>query len=422
MALAMGATSGPAFEFTSCRLAARHEGLGRIFAGLALLAIAGPFLASVLAVILASALGEPSLRGFALSALAMTVPGVVAALGLSLASALALTTGIRWKRPVRVTADAAGLRFAFGSVERSIPRAEIRSGMVLSDLRVRVELRLSRGRVIDVQVAREEEGARLLAALGMGPTERRVAVSLGSVHRELAAGCVGLPVFMILWLIVIAAIALPLQASRSAGPIVAWFALALASTWLLRRAARRTQVVVGTDGVRIDRPFSSVWVPYAELNSVGMRGDRLVLSRRGGGIPLVLRTGEALTEALAQRIRDAHEGAAAAGAAPRGAEALERRGRDLAAWREDLRKLLAAGDYRAASLTPEDALLALDDVSAPRDRRVGAALLLRVAGHPEAQERIRVAAGATADDALRAALERAAEDEVDEAALARALR
>ncbi|WP_437903837.1 hypothetical protein WME95_35860 [Sorangium sp. So ce327] len=421
MARAMRATSGPAFELTSYRLAARHEGLGRIFAGLALLAIAGPFLASVLAMILATALGEPSLRGVALSALALTVPGVVAALGLSLASALAITTGIRRKGPVRVTADAAGLRFAFGAVERSIPRADILSGMVLSDLRVRVELRLSRGRVIEVQIAREEEGARLLAALGMGPTERRVAVSLGSVHRELAAGCIGLPLFMILWLIVIAAIALPLPASRSAGPVVAWFALALGSTWLLRRAARRTQVVVGTDGVRIDRPFSSVWVPYAELDSVGRRGDRLVLSRRGGGIPVVLRTGEALTEALAQRIRDAHEGAAA-GAAPRGAEALERGGRDLAAWREDLRKLLAGGDYRAAGLTPEDALLALDDVSAPRDRRVGAALLLRVAGYPEAQERIRVAAGATADDALRAALERAAEDEVDEAALARALR
>ncbi|WP_437276337.1 hypothetical protein WME90_34530 [Sorangium sp. So ce375] len=417
----MRATSRPAFEFTSHRLAGRHEGLGRIFAGLALLAIVGPFLASVLAVILADVLGEPSLRGFALNALALTLPGVLAALGLSLVSALLITTGIRWRGPVRVAAGAAGLRFAFGALERSIPRAEIRSGIVLSDLRVRAELRLSRGRVIEMQVAREEEGARLLAALGIGPTERRVAVSLGSVHRELVAGCVGLPLFMMLWLIVIASIAVPLTASGSSGPVVAWFALALVSTWLLRRAARRTQVVVGTDGVRVERPFSSVWLPYTEVDSVGTRGERLLLFRRGGGIPLVLRTGEALTEALAQRIREAHEGAAA-GAAPRGAEALERRGRDLAAWREDLRKLLAAGDYRAAGLTPEDALLALDDASAPRDRRVGAALLLRVAGYPEAQEHIRVAAGATADDALRAALEHAAEDEVDEAALARALR
>ncbi|WP_438015399.1 hypothetical protein WMF18_31625 [Sorangium sp. So ce315] len=47
---------------------------------------------------------------------------------------------------------------------------------------------------------------------------------------------------------------------------------------------------------------------------------------------------------------------------------------------------------------------------------------LRVAGHPEAGERVRVAAGATAGDALRAALEQAAEAELDGASLARALR
>ncbi|WP_437631599.1 hypothetical protein [Sorangium sp. So ce854] len=46
---------------------------------------------------------------------------------------------------------------------------------------------------------------------------------------------------------------------------------------------------------------------------------------------------------------------------------------------------------------------------------------LRVAGYPEAQERIRVAAGATADDALRAALEKAAEEELDDVSRARAL-
>ncbi|MDC0678748.1 hypothetical protein [Sorangium atrum] len=417
----MRATSRPAFELASRRVARRHEGLGRIFAGLALLAIAGPFLVSVIAAVLADALDEPSLRSFSLHALVMTLPGVLAALGLSFLSALFATTAVGRKGPVRVAADAAGLRFASGAVERSIPRAEIRSGMVLSDLHVRVELRLRRGWVMEVHVAREDEGARLLAALGIGPTERRVAVALGSVHRELAAGCVGLPLFMVLWLIVIAEISPPVTIPGSSAPIVAWFALTLLSTWLLRRAARPTQVVVGTDGARIERPFSSVWLPYAELDSVETRGDRLVLSRRGGGIPLVLRTGDTMTEALAQRIRDAHEGAAS-GAALRGAEALERRGRDLAAWREDLGKLFAGGDYRAASLTPEDALHSLDDASAPRDRRVGAALLLRIAGYPEAQEHIRVAAGTTADDALRAALESAAEDEVDDAALARALR
>ncbi|MDC0678747.1 hypothetical protein [Sorangium atrum] len=421
MVRAMRATSRSGFRLTSRRVARRHEALGRIFGGLALLAIAGPFLVSVIASVLAGVLHDPSLGRFAVSVLFLTLPGVLAALGLSFLSLLFATTAVGWKGPAHVAADAAGLRFTSGAVKRSIPRTDIRSGLVLSDPHVRVELCLRRGQVIEVHVAREEEGARLLAALGIGPTERRVAVSLGSVHRELAAGCVGVPVFTILWLIVISALTRPLSNAGSFWPVVAWAALALLSTWLLRRAARSTQVVVGTDGVRVERPFSTVWIPYAELAAVRTLGERLLLSRRGGG-SVVLRTKDTLTEALAQRIRDAHEGATAGGAAPRGAEALERRGRELGAWREDLRKLLAAGDYRAAGLTPEDALHALDDASAPRDRRVGAALFLRVAGYPEAQEHIRVAAGATADDALRAALEHAAEEEVDDAALARVLR
>jgi hypothetical protein len=71
---------------------------------------------------------------------------------------------------------------------------------------------------------------------------------------------------------------------------------------------------------------------------------------------------------------------------------------------------------------PEDALHTLNDASAPRDRPIGAALLLRIAGRPEAQGRIRVAAEATADDELRAALERAAEDALDETSPARTQR
>ncbi|WP_437587269.1 hypothetical protein [Sorangium sp. So ce1000] len=416
----MRATSRPAFEITSPSVAWRHEGLGRAFEVLALLAGGGPFLVSVIAVVLAGALDAPNLRRFALDTLFLTLLSSLLAFVLALVSALLDITPIARRGPARVAAGAAGLRVSFGAVERSIPRVEIRSGLVLSEPRVRVELHLRRGRVLEVQVAREEDGARLLAALGIGPTERRVAVSLGSVNRELVAGCVGLPAFMVLWLITVAPLSRPLSGGHP-GPVVAWFALTLGSTWLLRRAARRTRIVVGTDGVRVDRAFSTVWLPYAELDSVRTLGGRLLLSRRGGRGSVVLRTGDNLTEALARRIREAHEGAAV-GAAPRGADVLERRGRELAVWREDLRKLLAGGDYRAAGVTPEDALRTLGDADAPRDRRVGAALLLRIACHPEAQERIRVAAGATADDALSAALERAAEDEVDEAALARALR
>ncbi|WP_437645238.1 hypothetical protein [Sorangium sp. So ce362] len=415
----MPPASRPSFELTSRRVARRYEGLGRVIGGLALLPIAGPFVVSTIAVVLAQVLGDSSLDRFALTALVSILLGVPIAFCLALVSALLSTTAFGRKRPVRVVAGEDGLRLTFGAVERSVPRAELRSGLVVSALRVRVDLHLRGGRVLEVQVAREREGARLLAALGIGPAERRVAVSLGGVNRELVAGCVGMPVFMGLWLVTLGAISRPLFSH--APLVVAWLVLTLASTWLFRRAARRTRVVVGSDGVRVERPFASVWLPYTDLTAVQTRGDRLLLSHGRSEAAVVLRTGEDLTESLAQRIREAHASAVGS-AAPRGAAALERRGRDLAAWRDELRKLMAAGDYRATTLNPEDVLHTLDDADSPPDRRIGAALLLRIAGYPEARDRIRVAADATADDALRTALEHAAEEEVDDAALARALR
>ncbi|MGK3986058.1 hypothetical protein WME99_23635 [Sorangium sp. So ce136] len=412
----MPPASPPSFELTSPRVGWRHEGLGRVFGGLALLAIGGPFLASVLLLMLADLLGDPDLRSHSFHTLTLVIPGALVALGLALVSVFLSTTPVSRRGPARVAAGAGGLRLAIGAAERWIPRAEVRSGLVLPEPRMRVELHLRRGQVLDVQVASEGEGARLLAGLGMGPAERRVAISLGGVHRELVAGCAGLPVLMTFWLVVLGG----LFGHMGAALAMAWLVLTLVPTWLLRRAARPTRVVVGSDGVRVERPFSSAWLPYAELTEIRKDGDALLLVSQKSGT-LVLETGEAVSDAVAVRIREAHQ-RVAGGAAPRGAEALERRGRDVAAWREDLRKLLATGDYRATGLIPEDAIRSLDDADAPRDRRIGAALFLRVAGYPEAQDRIRVAAGATADDALRAALEQAAEEELDDAALARALR
>ncbi|WP_437562793.1 hypothetical protein [Sorangium sp. So ce542] len=126
-------------------------------------------------------------------------------------------------------------------------------------------------------------------------------------------------------------------------------------------------------------PLLAHLAPYAALTEIRTRDDQLFLFRQGDDRPVELRA----------------EGG------------------------EDLRKMINAGDYRATGLTLEDVRHALDDTSAPPDRRIGAALLPRTAGAPEAQDLIRVAADTTADDELRAALEHAAEDELDGASPAR---
>ncbi|WP_437728081.1 hypothetical protein [Sorangium sp. So ce861] len=418
----MPATASPSFELTSSRVAQRHPGLGRVLGRLALLSSAGPLLAGALATVLGQKLASPLFDQMAQDILAWSGSGLLAGIFFMVVSALVTAAPPTRRGTVRVAASAAGLRLTRGAVARWIPRAALRSGLVVPKPRCRVALELRDRRQLEVQVESKEEGARLLAALGLGPEARRVVVSLGSAHRELAAVWIGLLVFgLLLGLASLWFDKLSVVIDHFDSLKARWMALSVLSGWLSRSAARPTQIVVGSDGVLVERPSSRTWLPYAELTEVRTRDDQLFLFRQGDERPVELRAEGGLARALALRIREARK-RAAGGAASRGAEALERRGRDPAVWREDLRKMLNAGDYRATGLTLEDVRHALDDTSAPPDRRIGAALLLRIAGAPEAQDLIRVAAEATADDELRAALEHAAEDELDGASPARTVR
>ncbi|WP_437893871.1 hypothetical protein [Sorangium sp. So ce124] len=418
----MPATTNLSFELTSSRVAQRHPGLGRVLECLALLASVGTLLAGALAAVLGQELASPLLEQMARSILALSEAGFLAGIAFALVSFLVTFTPLTQRGDVRVAAGATGLRLTRGAAARWIPRAAIRSGLVVPEPRSHVALELHGGRQLEVQVESEEEGTRLLAALGLGPEARRVAASLASTKRDRAAFWTGMLAYM---LVMGSASALFDNLSafvdRSVLLKTKYLMLYVLFSWFSRSVARPVRLVVGSDGVLVERPLSRTWLPYAVLTAIRTRGDRLLLVRQGDDRPIDLRAERGMAKALAMRIREARK-RAARGAAPRGVEALERRGRNPAVWREELRKVLNADDYRAAGLTVEDVRHALDDTRAPPDRRIGAALLLRIAGVPEAQDLIRVAAEATADDELRAALERAAEDELDEASPARTVR
>lgn len=105
---------------------------------------------------------------------------------------------------------------------------------------------------------------------------------------------------------------------------------------------------------------------------------------------------------------------------PRPPDALARRGRPIAAWREAI-AAVARGGYRDLGLSPEALDQTVSSAASSAEARIAAAIALSTTGEDGAKDRIRVAADACADPKVRVSLERIADgadaDHVIEAAL-----
>ncbi|AKT43501.1 hypothetical protein [Chondromyces crocatus] len=400
------------------RITGRHEGLGLLCGLLSLFVISTPPLAILALQGLEAAFALPALQSIEGVLLALYGPAFVTAAILAPLGFLIITTSIPSAGHAEVTAGPDGLSVRSSRRARRISHDDIQTAFLIPGTPPRVELRLTHGRVLDLHVPTEDDASRLLGALGFDLHHHSITIPLDTPDRQITAGCITLPVALFVWMALVTVI-LP---SEEHSP---WFigVLSLAcfvSVWLSRRAARPTRVTVGRDGVRIEGAFTRDFVSFTDLTDLELQRDRLRLICRDTLPPRELRAPIELLEALARRVREASAQPLHGPHDHPTHDALERRDRDPAAWREDLRRLLGTGDYRITPrLTPEDALLILDDSTAPPSRRIGAALALRIVEHPDARTRIRIAADTSADEALRAALEEAAEERLDAEAIAR---
>lgn len=211
----------------------------------------------------------------------------------------------------------------------------------------------------------------------------------------------------------------------ASGPValalaLAFFTLGFVHSWIFGRR----RLVLGGDGVRILDGFRRRFIPYAELRDATFvaSGDHAFASRRlvlhaTSGPPIDLNLAGSVsmpTEEVAQRIVD---GIAEARGAQRFAM-LERGGRPLAQWTEDLAKATRiGGGYRAPSMTQKDLESVLADRAAPAEQRIGAALGLKAILGEEAKLAIRSARAESANPRMRIALERVEEDALDDDAL-----
>lgn len=359
-------------------------------------------------------------------------------------------------------------------VERRVSLEDIEQGWMVDGASPRgAEVFLQRrgGVEIVVAVRDHEEGKRVLQAVGVSTVHRVLRVPLrseASLRRgrpaSLAAG-----LFLLLSVLVFCVTAgglhlgvlLAMLEDRETIELSAWHAvrttvlvgsvpvLLLGLRRLLRRLRPR-EAIVGSDGVAIAGFRQRLFFPYASIAEVVRDRRGVELHMRGGGrvllptavdarapLPIIagpapapdsapadaLHGDVARREALFQRIQEAMASRRVSRASHAQLEQLERGRSSVAQWRRRLLGLFGAGEegrgYRGTPLGIDTLAEIVEDASASPERRVAATVVLASTDDERLRARVRMVVEACADEELRAALEQAAEGEIDATAVER---
>jgi hypothetical protein len=415
----------PAARIESDGVVRRYDGWsGRIFALVLLLLYVA---AGSSAIDMALPYHDGAMRDVALAlrgSLAVVALGV--AVLLPIGFALLVWSWIAFARPGVITVSGAGL-----TIDRRGKREDIDPEDVYAadhdSARATLTLRVAGGEISARGVA-DAEAHALLRALAAGASDR--ALDLGLRRRATAARVV----VAIVTMPVIAAAIGAASFTRSAAVVVATAAtLTLAWAWLTMRFGSPTRLLVGHDGLALHGGGKTRFFAWAGVDDVSTDDDGIVLfpvgeplihvrllagrERYGAGLARLRR------DHLVARIRDELGTRREASIEALGASHLDRGGRTVAEWRAALRSLVTrpSGSYRHSALDPEHLASALWSRDLTVERRLGAAMALAATDDPAARQRVRVFIDTCADDALRDAVERAAEGELDDAGLRRAL-
>jgi hypothetical protein len=302
-------------------------------------------------------------------------------------------------------------------------RRRIEGGLLIT--KGLVELYLADGRILRAELRTEGDARALLDRLGVGPAGRRLVAPEASTNRVLGMGCLAFPIAFVLFANLIVALDHLFGGAR---PLILTV-LVIVSTLLARRLARGAEIVVGAEGVALRSVGSTPrFVRFDEIARV-LRSGRvltIVTHADGGQAHASIREACAdadVAEGLSARILEGAARARERRGEAQLAEVLAPRDRSIIAWREALRGVARGGDrYRSAAVVAEDLLSVVEDASAPKGARIGAAIALRERIDDSERARVRIAADACADPGLREALEAAAaEEDPSDAVIRRAI-
>ena len=289
-----------------------------------------------------------------------------------------------------------------------------------------VELQLDGGDVLRVRVPSEKDARSVLRATGLDASRRTLRVPLGAsafLDRPFSSH-----IFRLAFLatFVLARLA-PTRLSAAIVALSVFMTMLLALGRALLSAA---ELIVGADGVTIRGQFRTTFIAYDRLVSLEAPTPR---GLGVGVITLQLVDGSVVSQTtydlaadarheLLARFEEARSAWRSGGVDTVAENRLARRGRPVEQWRASLRQALEnAEGYREEPLTREALLHVLASPAAPAERRLGAALALTPDGQSGAHESVRAAAFACANPRLRIALEKAADGDLDDAALDEAI-
>jgi hypothetical protein len=213
----------------------------------------------------------------------------------------------------------------------------------------------------------------------------------------------------------------------------AWIYLAIFSIVTIFSFWRRALgfVEVGADGVAIRKGIRKKFHFYRDIKyisrdpQVGPLGSFILIGLAGGGeISLRIDTmAGADQEIFVRRLHEEFTAYWQASKEGRDVGALlDRGGQPFETWKASIeRASRGAVQYRSAQIGEDLVLRTMKNPTERRDRRMGAAISLAAKGDPALTEKIRLAAGESADPKLRIALEKIADGNADEAAIEEAM-
>lgn len=259
--------------------------------------------------------------------------------------------------------------------------------------------------------------AALIAAVEAGDQRRAVRVTLGDTEFPTWIGALlGFPVALAMT----AFSARFATATLNVGVFAAsWYGVFLA----FRAMLGPDSLLVGADGVTVQKAFSTRFIPLDDLVRVETQPDHVRLHLKDDRVltASARHLAEDQSTLIARRVDLAVKGRLSKSPLLEPAE-LDRRGRPIAAWRRELAGLLTADkDYRRAPVTAEDLarILAAPEVGA--ERRLGAAIALAVANGPGMRQRVRLTAYSIANEPMRFALKHVADGWGNDAVIEKAL-